>query len=559
MRTQGLLAAGLTALAAVFVGLIGAAGAGALPAECSQSGFTVTCTYTSGANPFTVPKGVSTLHVVAVGGSGGAGAGIDSQGGPRSGGVGGAGARVDGDLTVTPGSLLYVVVGGNGAPGSAGGGGGANGGANGTAAAKDASLDGGNFSGGGGGASDVRTSGPDPTSALVVAAGGGGGGSAGNFGDGGAGGAAGAAGSAGATGTGPGAIVQDGGGGGEAGSASAGGAGGAGSPAGTGSDDLAGCTGWDGSAGYGGLGSSDSGCRAGGGGGGGGRYGGGGGGASGTNDFVAGGSGGGGGGSSLVPAGGSLALDATGVPEVVVSYPAPDVVTPASLDFGSAAIGAASAAKTVTLSDTGSVPIGVSSVTLGGTNPGDFTVTSDGCSGKSVASGGSCSVQVAFAPAATGARTATLNLVDDATDSPQSVSLAGSGTLLADVKIGLTGPSSAAPGSQNTYVFTVSNAGPSTASGAALTAQVPNGTKFVGVTMTEGSCTHPAAGSTSGTITCSLGDLAAGASALNNVTLKITLTSKGGTIAVAGKASSSTSDPNLGNNVASLTTTVRKK
>jgi hypothetical protein len=56
------------------------------------------------------------------------------------------------------------------------------------------------------------------------------------------------------------------------------------------------------------------------------------------------------------------------------------------------------------------------------------------------------------------------------------------------------------------------------------------------------------------------GDLASGAAALDTVALKLALTGKGGSIAVVAQASSaSTPDPDLGNNVASLTTTIKKK
>jgi hypothetical protein len=108
--------------------------------------------------------------------------------------------------------------------------------------------------------------------------------------------------------------------------------------------------------------------------------------------------------------------------------------------------------------------------------------------------------------------------------------------------------------------MTVSNLGPATALSVTLTLQVPNGTKFVGVTTTHGSCTHPASGATSGTIRCNLGNLAAGAAAIDTITLKITLNGKGGSIALSAQAASSTTpDPALANNVASLVTTVKKK
>src|SRR5437660_999235 len=67
---------GLSLLAlSVVLGLwgVGLAGsASALPSNCSQSGNTVTCTYTgAGTYTFTVPVGVSSLDVTAVGAAGG--------------------------------------------------------------------------------------------------------------------------------------------------------------------------------------------------------------------------------------------------------------------------------------------------------------------------------------------------------------------------------------------------------------------------------------------------------------------------------------------------------
>src|SRR3989442_3041852 len=43
----------------------------------------------------------------------------------------------------------------------------------------------------------------------------------------------------------------------------------------------------------------------------------------------------------------------------------------------------------------------------------------------SVAPGASCTISISFTPAAPGARAATVNITDDAADSPQSVSLTG--------------------------------------------------------------------------------------------------------------------------------------
>jgi hypothetical protein len=298
--------------AAAVLGMFVTTAAAALPPGCSQSGQTVTCGYSAGSNLFTVPAGVASIHVVAVGGKG-------------SGNSGGFGALVSGDLPVSAGSTLYAVVGANGGgqtPGGAGGGTGAT----------DSNGESDTVGGDGGGASDVRSSAHDLASRLLVAAGGGGGGGFGlamvgsmRFLSRGSGGGGAGGGNSGGMGT------SGGGGGGGGGSASGGAGGALGStcislfpppefPLICGSG-AAGSTGGTGRGGDGGAGANFTSfdppvvfSGGGGGGGGGGLFGGGGGGGA----FGAGN--GGGGGSNLVPLGGSQAVDTEGVPMVQVSY-----------------------------------------------------------------------------------------------------------------------------------------------------------------------------------------------------------------------------------------------
>jgi hypothetical protein len=251
----------------------------ALIPAASATAATSSFTYTGAEQTFTVPAGVSSVRVVAVGGRGG-----------RS--DGGFGARVSGDLAVSPGQVLFVEVGAN-APTPAPGqsppfnGGGA----------------GGHTAGAGGGASDLRTAsrstGGSLSSRLIVAAGGGGGTGASGSGYGGSGGAAGAPGA-------DGAGINKGMGGG-AGTASAGGAGGGGGPFGA-----------AGTLGGGGSGGTGSAIVTGGGGGGGGYYGGGGGGG-GTSEAYG---GGGGGGSSFTGTATdpSVAADTSASPSVTITY-----------------------------------------------------------------------------------------------------------------------------------------------------------------------------------------------------------------------------------------------
>ena len=97
---------------------------------------------------------------------------------------------------------------------------------------------------------------------------------------------------------------------------------------------------------------------------------------------------------------------------------------PTSLSFASTTVGAASATETVTISNTGSASATVSAVTA----TGDFTQT-NGCS--SIAAGASCAVSVVFHPTAAGARTGTLSVLSNATNSPATVALSGAGAAAA--------------------------------------------------------------------------------------------------------------------------------
>jgi hypothetical protein len=70
--------------------------------------------------------------------------------------------------------------------------------------------------------------------------------------------------------------------------------------------------------------------------------------------------------------------------------------------------------------------LSITSLTFTGTNASDFAHT-DTC-GTSVAAGANCTIAVLFTPSASGARTAALSIADNATGSPQTVSLSGTGS-----------------------------------------------------------------------------------------------------------------------------------
>ena len=127
--------------------------------------------------------------------------------------------------------------------------------------------------------------------------------------------------------------------------------------------------------------------------------------------------------SITVTAGGSAgtknaALSGTGVRAVYS-------VSPTSLAFGSVRRGTISAARIVTVTNTGTVVLPISSVTLGGTNPGQFARTNN-CPSQ-VPVGQSCTVSVVFKPTSTGNKSATLTIKPGGGASAKAVGLSGTG------------------------------------------------------------------------------------------------------------------------------------
>jgi hypothetical protein len=130
--------------------------------------------------------------------------------------------------------------------------------------------------------------------------------------------------------------------------------------------------------------------------------------------------------------------NATGGPQMVTltgtgtSGTATLTVTPSSLTFGSQAVSTTSAALTVTVMNTSTATVTFAGFTISGANAGDFAVpqptSSAGCSASgTLAAGASCTINVVFTPGANGSFTATLNIADNATGSPQMVALSGMG------------------------------------------------------------------------------------------------------------------------------------
>ncbi len=128
-----------------------------------------------------------------------------------------------------------------------------------------------------------------------------------------------------------------------------------------------------------------------------------------------------------------------------------------SVLFGSAAVGTTTAAMTVTVSNVGAAALNISGITASK----DFTETNN-C-GSSLAPGKNCQVMVKFAPTVAGLIDGSVSIADNASDTPQVISLTGTG--IAPVTLSptsLTFPSTAIGSTSAVKKLTVRNNGTTT-------------------------------------------------------------------------------------------------
>lgn len=132
-------------------------------------------------------------------------------------------------------------------------------------------------------------------------------------------------------------------------------------------------------------------------------------------------------------------------------------LSPTSLEFASYTVHTTSPPQTVTLTNSGDTDLTIESISTSG----DFAQTNNCPSTMGV--GAICTIRVTFTPTATGTRTGSLSVTDNATGSPQTASLKGTGTPVFSLTV--ASPSKTILIGSSSTTFTVSAVAPSSFTG----------------------------------------------------------------------------------------------
>ncbi len=136
-------------------------------------------------------------------------------------------------------------------------------------------------------------------------------------------------------------------------------------------------------------------------------------------------------------------------------------LSPASLTFLATGIGSVSASQTVTVSSSGGSAVQLQTPTVSG----DYQITNNGC-GATLPPGTSCSIQIAFAPTATGSRAGLLTVAANVAGGQVTASLNGTGVTpaaLAFTPASLSFPATTQGVTSSAQSLQLSNSGGATA------------------------------------------------------------------------------------------------
>ena len=105
----------------------------------------------------------------------------------------------------------------------------------------------------------------------------------------------------------------------------------------------------------------------------------------------------------------------TSVLQGVGVYPAVTLNPVGPVAFGNQTVGTTSAVQGVTLNNSGTDTLNINSITLTGTDSGQFTTPG---TQPYLAAGNSCAIGITFVPTSNGAKSATLTISDDVLSGP---------------------------------------------------------------------------------------------------------------------------------------------
>jgi hypothetical protein len=150
---------------------------------------------------------------------------------------------------------------------------------------------------------------------------------------------------------------------------------------------------------------------------------------------------------------------------VLVNTSAPAIGSNAIAPFVAQPQNTLSTPQTLTITNTGSMPLRLADLTLGGTDPSDFFLANDACSQHTLAEMTSCTTSVYFAPTAQGSRSAQISIPGNVTR-PDLLSLSGSAGPLPPGPPGPTGaPGAGGTNGSDGFVGAIGPEGPASPQG----------------------------------------------------------------------------------------------
>ncbi|HTU15069.1 MAG TPA: choice-of-anchor D domain-containing protein [Solirubrobacterales bacterium] len=165
-----------------------------------------------------------------------------------------------------------------------------------------------------------------------------------------------------------------------------------------------------------------------------------------------------------------ITLTGSGIPDPAAAME----VSPGAVKFPETKVGDGSAAREVTITSTGNIPLQLNGSGLSGSDAGDFTLDPLACE-TAVRPGESCVMTIAFKPGSAGAKTASVRLTGNIPETMVQLS----GTAISPpppspkANLSLKAPKKVRRGKKLKVAATVTNTGTSALTGVVLTAKVP--------------------------------------------------------------------------------------